>query len=197
MANRHQVRAEWHEYNDGIYFVTICSHEKRHIFGHIRNNEMYLSDMGNIVRNCIEDIPSHHADVEVCSYVVMPNHVHMIVVVGTRYIASTASTVSTVSSVVSDNIGCLKPPKQGETCTDFHHNSRLAVVVGSFKAAVTRSVNKLYGDVCNGRGGRDISRPYWQTRFHEHIIRNQDAFDKIKAYVECNVERWQSDCFNN
>lgn len=41
MTDRHRFRAQWHDYNDGIYFVTICSHEKRHVFGHIRNGNYH------------------------------------------------------------------------------------------------------------------------------------------------------------
>lgn len=190
MADRHQFRAKWHSYEDGIYFVTICSHQKTHIFGQIRANEMRLNMLGHIVESCISEIPSHHSDVEIWNSVVMPNHVHMVIAVGTRYIAST----SAQGNITSYNLGCLKPPKHGNVCDDFHHNSRLSVIIGSFKAAVTRLANN---QMEQSRVGRDVSRPYWQPRYHEHIIRNQRAFENIMMYVDTNVERWHSDCFNN
>ena len=208
MADRHQFRAKWHSYEDGIYFVTICSHQKIQIFGQVIDNEMRLNKLGHIVESCISEIPSHHSDVEIWNSVVMPNHVHMVIAVGTRYIASTsaqgniASTsaqgniapTSAQGNITSYNLGCLKPPKHGNVCGDFHHNSRLSVIIGSFKAAVTRLANN---QMEQSRVGRDVSRPYWQPRYHEHIIRNQRAFENIMMYVDTNVERWHSDCFNN
>lgn len=190
MADRHRFRAQWHDYNDGIYFVTICSHEKRHVFGHIRNGEMHFSRLGEIVAQSLESIPIHYPNAEVYNYVVMPNHVHLVISVRTRYIASPQP-----EDTINPNLGCLKPPKHGEACEDFHHNSCLATIIGSFKAAVTRQANRLGGG--DGLGGRDVSRPYWQQRYYEHIIRDQRAFDNIMNYVDNNVMSWAADCFND
>lgn len=200
MTDRHRFRAQWHDYNDGIYFVTICSHEKRHVFGRISNGEMHFSRLGEIVAQSLESIPIHYPHAEVYNYVVMPNHVHLVISVGTRYIASPQPEVT--GKRISSNFGCLKPPKHGEACEDFHHNCSLATIIGSFKAAVTRQANRLEdgGDVSGGRdglGGRDVSRPYWQQRYYEHIIRDQRAFDNIMKYVDNNVMSWESDCFND
>ncbi len=186
MTDRHRFRTQWHDYNDGIYFVTICSHEKRHVFGHIRNGKMLFSKLGEIVSQSLESIPLHHPHAEVYNYVVMPNHVHLVISVQTRYIAS-PQTDDTIKSLNS-NFGCLKPPKHGEACEDFHHNCSLATIIGSFKAAVTRQANR--------QCGRDVSRPYWQQRYHADLIRDQRAFDNIMNYVDNNVRSWASDCFN-
>lgn len=216
-ANRHQSRADWHDYCDGVYFVTICSADKKHIFGEITDGEMRLSELGMITADCLHEIPAHHPDAEIISHVVMPNHLHIIIAitrpaignpgipgsgipgsaipgsVRTRYIAS-SSAESIIASAGAESIiaksntlGCLKPPKHGEICNDFHHNSRLAVIVGSFKAAVTRLA----------RTRCIASLPVWQPRFHEHIIRNQHALDNIMTYIDENVSRWDKDCFNN
>ena len=95
MIDRHAFRAEWHDYNSGIYFVTICSKDKQHIFGKIKDSIMILSDIGKIVERCILDISNHHTNVELWNHVIMPNHIHMVInvgtqpaPVGTRYIAS-------------------------------------------------------------------------------------------------------------
>lgn len=208
-ANRHQSRADWHDYCDGVYFVTICSADKKHIFGEIADGKMRLSELGRIAADCLHEIPAHHPDAEIISHIVMPNHLHIIIAitrpaignpaiggnpaipdsaisgsVRTRYIAS-----SCAESIIAESniLGCLKPPKHGEICNDFHHNSRLAVIVGSFKAAVTRLARTRY----------IASLPVWQPRFHEHIIRNQHALDNIMTYIDENVSRWDKDCFNN
>ncbi len=193
MSDRHAFRAEWHDYNSGIYFVTICSKDKQHIFGNIRNSNMILSEIGKIVESCILDISNHHTNVELWNYVVMPNHIHMVInlatppPVGTRYIASAQAMHN-----AGQNMGCLRAPRHGEPCEDFHHNSSLAVVVGTFKAAVTRLMRTRC--IASLRRQHQI-QTVWQPRYHEHIIRNQSAFENIMNYVDTNIEKWSHDCF--
>lgn len=198
MSDRHAFRAKWHDYNAGIYFITICTHEKRHIFGHISHDRMLWSPLGKIADSCIREISSHHDDAEVWNHVVMPNHIHIMIAVGTRYIASEMTNGNKASEMTDGvNVGCLKPPNHGDAVDNNHFNSRLAVIVGTLKAAVTRQANKLYRQC--GRDiqcGRDVSRPYWQSRYYEHIVTNGREFDKIMDYIDNNVMRWEDDCFN-
>lgn len=202
MSDRHAFRAEWHDYNSGIYFVTICSKDKQHIFGKIKDSIMILSDIGKIVKRCILDISNHHTNVELWNHVIMPNHIHMVInvgtqpqPVGTRYIASEQP-----MQTAGQHMGCLRAPRHGEPCEDFHHNCSLAVVVGTFKAAVTR----LMRTRCDLMRTRCIAslqqrqqqiQAVWQPRYHEHIIRNQIAFENIMNYVDTNIENWSHDCF--
>ena len=92
-SDRHAFRADWHDYNGGIYFITICSHKKKHIFGCIRDSQFYPTSLGALITEHISRISNFHKDVEVWNSVVMPNHIHMVISVGTRLIASTASEV--------------------------------------------------------------------------------------------------------
>lgn len=57
MSDRHTVRADWHDYNGGIYFVTICSHDKKHIFGTIKNGGIAYSSLGGIVNSVYQRYP--------------------------------------------------------------------------------------------------------------------------------------------
>ena len=195
MSDRHAFRAEWHDYNSGIYFVTICSKDKQHIFGKIKDSIMILSDIGKIVERCILDISNHHTNVELWNHVIMPNHIHMVInvgtqpaPVGTRYIASEQP-----MQTAGQNMGCLRAPRHGEPCEDFHHNSSLAVVVGTFKAAVTRLMRTRC--IASLQQRQQQIQTVWQPRYHEHIIRNQRAFENIMNYVDTNIENWSHDCF--
>lgn len=181
MSEHHAFRLQTHDYNEGIYFVTICSFRKRHIFGTIINGEMTLSTLGKIVQECIDMIPMHHAAIVVNS-VVMPNHVHLVLNVENTH---DVTNVSTNDKAV--NYGCLKPSITGVVCEDNHHNSKLAVTVGGFKSSVTRMYRKI---TCQN----DFQ--VWQRLFHEHWIRNQRAFDNIMTYVDNNVRKWSEDCFH-
>ena len=112
------------------------------------------------------------------NHVVMPNHVHMVIAIGSQ-------TLPTNGQSATPSYGCLKKKEHDDADIDFHHNSRLATIVGAFKAGVTRA----------SRTRRIASLPVWQSRFHEHIIRSQRAFDNIMEYINTNIENWSKDCF--
>jgi putative transposase len=65
----------------GAYFVTICTRDRACLFGEIANGEMRLNDAGEIARRCWEDIPHHFPFVELDAFVIMPNHMHGIIVI--------------------------------------------------------------------------------------------------------------------
>lgn len=178
MTDRHRFRAAWHDYDSAVYFVTVCAANKRSIFGHIAGDTMLLNELGLITDKAINEIPQHYPYVEIWNHVVMPNHVHMVVFVGTRHAAS--------ASTARANCGCLHPSRHGEPCADNHHNSQLARIVGSFKSAVTRIARTRHA----------ASLQVWQPRYHDHIIRHQMSFDNIMNYIDNNPAIWSADCFN-
>lgn len=198
MSDRHTFRAKWHDYNGGIYFVTICSADKRHIFGYISDARMHLSPIGKIVDECLSSIPVHNSGVEIWNQIVMPNHIHMVVMIPSQPVGAQYIAPGPGRSEPKSNIGCLKPPRYGEPCNDNHHNSALAVIVRTFKAAVTRIVKSTLAQCQAGttRAQCIAPLPVWQRNYHEHIIRNQRAFDNIMEYINTNPERWLKDCFN-
>jgi len=80
--NRRSIRLNHYDYSQpGSYFVTICTHAKSPLFGEIINGEMVLNDLGKIVEQCMSEILIHYPDVELDKWVIMPNHVHMIIVI--------------------------------------------------------------------------------------------------------------------
>lgn len=194
MGDRHRFRADWFDYTAGTYFVTICSYEHQNTFGSIRHNIFYPTELGKIIRDCINKIAQTHPNADVINYVVMPNHIHLVISVDTAPIPLSQKQVTLSTTLhtrymgqksTSHSNGCLRAPKHGEM-TDFdHHNSKLALIIGSFKAAVTRIARK--------KGL--ITLRCWQPRFHDHIIRNQRAYNKIMNYVDSNVYLWEKDCF--
>ena len=212
MADRHQFRANWHPYDEGLYFVTICCADKRHLFGKIVGAQFIASTLGNLVKENIEKIPSYYNDVEILNHVVMPNHIHIVISistspVGTRFIASAASETSETSETPKtpetpkapqpspespQKLGCLRQSRhEAPESQDFHHNSRLASVVGAFKAGVTRQARAR--QIPSQSGNSKI----WQQRFHEYIIRSERAYTNIMNYIDNNVANWHNDTFND
>jgi putative transposase len=170
---RKSIRWKEHDYaSEGAYFVTICTSRRRSYFGDIVNGEMNLSDMGRIADQCWQEIPKHFDNVQLDEYKVMPNHLHGIVMitnaVGTRHTVGTRHVVSQHKDEPKRKFGPL-PTKS------------LHTIIGSYKSAVTKFIHAkgfAFG---------------WQSRFHDHIIRNERELNKIRRYIDNNPARWQFD----
>ena len=107
---RKNIRAEFHDYSGGDYFVTICTREKKHYFGEIVDAEMHYTKIGEIARQALISLHTHYAYVEVPLFVVMPNHVHAIISIHEK----------------KDAPGCIPTVR-----------TALGVVVGGYKQSVT------------------------------------------------------------
>jgi len=82
---RRSIRLQYMDYSQpGAYFVTICAFLKHCLFGRVESGRMDLSQIGEIVRACWVDIPNHFPGVKADTFVVMPNHVHGILVIEER-----------------------------------------------------------------------------------------------------------------
>lgn len=103
--DRKSPRADFHDYSGGDYFITICTRDKEHYFGHIRDNEMHYSIIGEFCKQQFEQISKHYPYAEIPLFVVMPNHVHAIVSIGSRTHEPCVPTERTALSVI---IGGLK-----------------------------------------------------------------------------------------
>ncbi|MCO5216374.1 MAG: transposase [Thermomicrobiales bacterium] len=80
-----RLRLKDHDYRSpSYYFVTICTHDRHPYFGHITNKTMHLTNAGQMVTTCIEDIPDQFPDIAIDSFVVMPNHLHIMIGIAVR-----------------------------------------------------------------------------------------------------------------
>src|SRR2546430_10066474 len=114
--HRRSLRWRGHDYSSpGAYFVTICA--SSHLFGRVRTGEMLLSRFGEIARQCWVSIPNHFLHVRIDAFVVMPDHVHGILFLGSRHSHTRA-------------IGRIRP-------------GSLGAVVRSFKSAVAARIHAL------------------------------------------------------
>ena len=73
------ARHRYHDYSEGTYFVTICTQEKKHYFGEVIDKEVQLSKLGRYAEYCLQQIPVKNQQVLLHSYIVMPNHVHLVI----------------------------------------------------------------------------------------------------------------------
>ena len=158
LPERKNVRASFHNYCGGNYFITICTKDKKHYFGRINNGEMHLSKIGLFAAQALAELPTHYRYSQVPLFVVMPNHIHAIV--------------------------CVETPV-GHPASLPAQRTALGVIVGGFKQSVTAYARR-----------NDIEFA-WQKRYHDHIIRDIADGNNISDYIQNNVVKWDTDCFNN
>jgi REP element-mobilizing transposase RayT len=184
--NKYRVqsaRATWHNYNGGVYFITICTKNHTHYFGEIDNGVMYLNEIGKFTSENLQNVNAHYPYAEIPSFIVMPNHIHAIVFIdGEKY--GNGRHCRDVARYVSTGCGTDKNLDKNKRMIEIaKHQSLLGFVMRGFKSAVTKFANNNIDFV-------------WQTRFHDHIIRSQDEINRIAEYIENNPAGWNSDCFN-
>ena len=168
LPSRKSPRAQWIDYNEGAYFITVCAHEKIHSFGEIIDGKMRLSPIGAFLHKELVHVNMHHRHIDVPLFVVMPNHFHALVTVNTH--SATNRRISTIETRIGIRLATQGAPL-------------LSAYIGSLKSAVTRYAR--------------LSNPdfKWQPRYHDHLIRNWNDWNMIVRYIEENVARWADDCF--
>jgi len=82
IRNRKRTRLRKYDYSiTGWYYVTICTKDHINRFGKIINEKMVLNDLGKIAEECWLDIPKHYIESELDEYIIMPNHIHGIIII--------------------------------------------------------------------------------------------------------------------
>ena len=163
----------WDYRNPGYYFVTICTKNREHYFGYIADGEMHLSVEGEIAASCWREIPCHHTSVELDEFVIMPNHVHGIVLINEYVVAGMSHSRSLQQGTSQrDTQKSAISPKAGS----------LSVIIRSYKSAVSRLIGL--------NGSKEFE---WQARFYDRIVRDEKAFDKIREYIFNNALKWEVD----
>ena len=194
LPQRKSSRARWHDYSCADYFVALCTKNRELYFGEVVDGQMALSEIGQWAVTQIEQTAIiRQNDVEKPMYVVMPNHIHLIVVfnrVALRRDASNASATEIVSDcrdtprVSASELSQSDPADARGASLQFGPQSgNLPSVVRGIKSAVTKYAIE-----------HDI--PFaWQSRYHDHIVRNQLEMNRIADYIENNPMRWELDRF--
>jgi putative transposase len=171
--HRRSIRLKGYDYRrQGAYFVTICTHDRLCLFGEVVGGEMRLNEYGRIALGCWKEIPLHFPQAELDAFVVMPNHVHGIIVltVGARHAVP-------LQNGISEKTEQFGKPVAGSIPT----------IIRSFKSATTRHINALRGTP---------GSPVWQRNYYEHIIRNEESLNRIREYIKTNPLRWAMDSEN-
>ncbi|MBI2487874.1 MAG: transposase [Deltaproteobacteria bacterium] len=169
--HRRSIRLKEYDYSQaGAYFVTVCTQNRECLFGGIVDGQMRLTDAGQMVQTTWDELPKHYTGIDIDEFVVMPNHVHGIIL---------------IQDVGAGPGACPnKGQPQGVTST-----LSLPDVVHRFKSITTTRYRHGVAQKCwSPFPGR-----LWQRNYYEHIIRNEDDLLDIREYITNNPSRWSED----
>ena len=163
---RRSIRLQGYDYTQpGAYFVTICTQARACSFGAVADGEMQLNNPGQIAHAAWDTLPARFPSIRLDAFVVMPNHVHGIIMVGAQFIAPSKG----FGTAMND---------QGA----INHAPTLGEMVRAYKAASTRFIRQA--------GSLDFA---WQRNYYEHVVRDEDSLNRIRQYILDNPARWQFD----
>lgn len=165
-------------------FVTICTQDRECFFGQIADAQIQLSHIGTIANGYWMDIPKHFPFVTLNEFVIMPNHVHGIIIIdkqdddGDRRDARFCVSTNTKFSVSTD-----EQPQPSFTNSFGPQSKNLASIIRGYKSAVKKYATMNHIIFA------------WQPRFYDHIIRDEQSFHTISNYIINNPANWEQDKF--
>lgn len=172
---RKPCRLAGHNYGQaGFYFLTLVTRDRACLFGEILSGEMILGPLGAIARATWEETPAHCPQARLDTFVVMPNHLHAIVIL----VGATHASPCRIHHGRNTGEACLAPTRWEA------RRGTLGTIVGAFKSASAKRINEARGTP----GGT-----VWQRGYFDHIIRDTLSLDRIRRYIRDNPIRWSTD----
>lgn len=208
--HRKSIRLKNYDYSQtGAYFVTICAHNRTPYFGEVKDGVMYLNRLGQLAETVWQGLPEKFAQIQLGEFVVMPNHVHGIIVInsdqkkdmkgvmnqGAMNRAPTHSSSMSKTKQPERFVGAkLIAPSPQPTCQTIISKPKnfveaqlivpsLGQLIRHFKAKSTFLMHRLMNS----------SIPIWQRNYYEHIIRSESSYEMIAEYIQTNPRRWMDD----
>lgn len=162
------------------YYVTICAHQRIPFFGNIIDGEMHLNDLGKIAHSEWHLLTKRFPTIELGTFIVMPNHIHFIVILHDTVVGAGLAPalghphISHRCAKIRQGVPLPKQPKLGD-------------IVGAYKSLVAMKILDIYKS-----RGQQMGQ-IWQRNYYERIIRSNDAWTRIDAYIESNPANWAKD----
>lgn len=166
LPKRKLHRLKNYDYGNGHFFVTICTNDKKKLLCDIVGNDALVvpSELGKYVIDSWENIAKLNNNVEIIKYVMMPNHIHGIIVIRNDDITATDK-------------------KYGFEITERRGRRSLQGLIKDFKSVTTRIYKKEFG-------GKES---LWQKSYYDEIIENDEHFQYAWQYIDENPRIWNED----
>ena len=182
----------WDYGTNGAYFITICTKDRQYFFGECADEKMKLSTLGAIVQGFWYKIPKHFPFIELDEFVVMPNHIHGILILNKNKVnENIIETIGPVEighrPVSTDEYVSINNNDKTIGQKRFRNQGKNTVssIIGSYKSICTKHIHAAF----------PLLNFEWQTRFWDNIIRDNEAFDTISRYIINNPLNWEDDKF--
>jgi putative transposase len=153
----------WNYTSPGCYFITICTRDRRCFFGKVVQSTMILSPLGKIVAEEWAQTDLVRSEIRLDAWVVMPNHFHALI------------------EILDHGKNASHPWDPASKRSRLQAHS-LGAIVGQFKSICTKRIWRA--------GYPDFG---WQPRFHDHIVQNDTALQRIRDYIHNNPAKWEHD----
>lgn len=206
LPQRRSIRLKGYDYTrEGAYYVTVCTKDRRHWFGRVVDGVMHLSPIGQWAEQCWLAIPEHMPYVDIADFVIMPDHMHGIVVIRDRLVAPDPADHGRSEIPLRNEMDMAAapgpqprvdhdrplppptPPADAERAMPIVPPGSLGHIMRAYKSAVTRIAYR------DGLLPRKIR--LWQRNYYEHIIRDEVDWMRIADYIRDNPANW--DRFQN
>jgi putative transposase len=202
----------WDYSSEAIYFITIITKNRECIFGFIEDEKMILNANGQIVENELLKSIKIRKNWFFHNWIVMSNHVHLLIEiqninnVSTTHIVEAHSSASTpgISTKIGSNVAethCCAPLRdnrvenRNQNQLEFKLSrtpKSISSFVALFKSVTTTQINNIR-EVKNEANSTKI----WQSNYHDHIVRNYKRFETIYNYIKSNPRSWETDSINS
>ncbi|MEZ0373087.1 MAG: transposase [Candidatus Sericytochromatia bacterium] len=159
----------------GAYFLTVCTHKRQPLFGEIVRGKMQRNPCGQIVWDEWFRSAEIRTEIGLDAFVVMPDHIHGIVLVQPRLVESTSRLILQDEPPPSDAVPssperpCGPPPKS------------IGAFMAGFKSAATTAINQAR---------QSPGAPVWQRNYHDRIVRDLAHINRIRFYIANNPRKW-------
>ena len=201
--HRRSIRLKGYDYSQaGLYFITICCEDREYRFGKIENDEMTLNEYGTIAYNEWIKLTERFSYFELDVFQIMPNHMHAIIALNN---AGAGFTPAQNNGHNNDEIYGQSPNGQPQrlplhlTDNDNRANAMdahtIGDIIGAYKSLVANECLKIWKTKWVGANPAPKMGKLWQTNYHEHIIRNQQSYQKISEYIVNNPAKWLENKF--
>lgn len=192
----------WNYTWNGMYFITINTKNHEHYFGNGKEGKIILNPLGEIASRCWTEIPIHFKHIALGEFVIMPDHMHGIIIIDKPYTPNNPTTIiksldgftdDALDGFTDDALHAtslhLEPQQHSSSVKPIIISNQfmssispkpnsISTIIRSYKSAVTKFVRPLNENFC------------WQERFYDRIIRNNDAFIRISQYIKNNPSKW-------
>ena len=216
--HRRSIRLKGYDYSQaGLYFITICCEDREYRFGKIENDEMTLNEYGTIAYNEWIKLTERFSNFELDVFQIMPNHMHAIIALNNvcteftpthnkpvRAGFTPAHNSALYSAQNNDEIYDQSPNGQPQMPLHLTDNDNRATamdahtigdIIGAYKSLVANECLKIWKTKWVGANPAPKMGKLWQTNYHEHIIRNQQSYQKISEYIVNNPAKWLENKF--